>query len=82
MKDRSIKAYIGNSKRGDIVPREALGQPGPGNYDSHSRGGGPNYTIGERRTSQIRDSSPGAGSYSPNDRLVKSRSQFANIGGT
>jgi len=55
--------------------------PGPGNYHSPSKQAGPKYTIGEKRNQKLASQTPGVGAYNPSDKMVKSKSQFAQIGG-
>jgi hypothetical protein len=50
-----------SSKRTDIVSRERISSPGPGQYDSPSRNTGPNYTMGGRNDSPPRNDIPGPG---------------------
>lgn len=44
VKDKVIAYKIGSSSRQQVVSREAAMSPGPGHYDSPTRGNGPNVS--------------------------------------
>jgi len=82
VKPKSRKAYISTAARGDVVGNEAKSRVGPGQYDSPSKLGGPQYTIGEKRGHSPENGNPGAGQYDANDKAVKNRSPSAHIRGS
>jgi len=71
-KDTIPAHSISKSHRGDIVSRENLSMPGPGNYESPSRiGTGISYKFGEKHRDVVDSDIPGPGSYEPKDTLNK-----------
>ena len=65
-----------------MVGRDARQNVGPGQYDSPSKLGGPQYTIGEKRGHSPDNGVPGAGQYDARDTLTRGRTPAANISGT
>ncbi len=75
-KDRVIAHRMDlNSQRTEIVTKEMLKMPGPGEYDSPIRIGydAPTVTIRGRPDDKIKDLSPGPGKYDPSQHIVKDR---------
>jgi len=54
---------MGDSKRVDIVSKEATSNPGPGVYDVSPKKNGPSYTFNPKPRDFSRNDSPGPGSY-------------------
>jgi len=75
---------MGTTQRTEIVNKEKVSSPGPGNYDSPSKWGkeGVKYTFGEKREEKIRNDSPGPGGYDANESLTRARVQSYKMGTT
>ena len=63
------------SKRSDIVTKEMMFSPGPGEYDSPVRIGynAQSVTIRGRPEDIVKDDKPGPGHYDPNAHAVKDK---------
>lgn len=80
-KDNLTKSAVASyrqaqSKRTDVVSKERLNSPGPGNYSFDGKTVGkdvPSYTIGTKRNNQERSMSPGPGAYDGNKDVVKDK---------
>jgi len=71
---------MGTTQRTEIVDKNRVGSPGPGNYESPSKlGKGVSFSIGEKREERNRNDSPGPGAYEGNDSVVKERVRSAKM---
>lgn len=75
-KERVRTYEMGKSKRTDIVSKEHMTSPGPGNYDSpHKKIGSDSvrYTIRGKQEEKIRSESPGPCAYAPSHSYNKDK---------
>jgi len=63
VKDNVVSFKMGSTSRQDIVSKDQKEKPGPGNYSSPEKIGGPSFTIGGKGEYKNRNDSPGPGSY-------------------
>jgi len=69
-----VSYSMGKTNRTEIIAKSASELPGPGNYESPTKRGGPTYTIGTKGKSQKASDVPGPGHYNEKDSLSKSKS--------
>lgn len=61
IKNKTMSAHFGETKRRDVVPTSARDQPGPGAYGAKPLNKGPSYTLQERRDMKKREQNAGPG---------------------
>ncbi|CDW79521.1 UNKNOWN [Stylonychia lemnae] len=73
IKDRTVGYKISKSNRQDIVSKEMIYQPGPGEYDSPKRFGedAQSITIRGKPKDKVGNGVPGPGNYDPENHLTK-----------
>ena len=62
---------IGSAQRGNLSSRNIGDSPGPGTYDTATKGAGPKYHMGEKTAKLLREAVPGPGAYEPKHEAVK-----------
>jgi len=80
-----VQSYkMGTTQRTEIVDKNRVGSPGPGNYDSPSRWGkeGVSYTFQGKSTEKSRNENPGPGNYNATDDVTKNRVVSFKMGTT
>jgi hypothetical protein len=73
---------FGSSKRGDIVSRELLERPGPGNYSDETGTfgkDGKKITFGNKQGEKYNDN-PGPGTYEGDNSMMKANNGSVRIG--